>query len=474
MIPQKTGIPGLDEVLNGGLPKYTLTLLAGTSGTGKTLFGFQWLFNGVRQGENGVYISITEPLFMAVKNIESIGFYDRTAIEQGKLRLSDIGENLDYEKIDPQSLLRYIEKQVKETNAKRVVIDSITGILCAINDKEKITRFMFELKKLLGTLGCTTICLSKVTERDRYSVYGIEELVPDGVISLTSIIGENQMVRNMQIIKMRGMDFRSGAVIFEILPSGIHIYPKISVTRVSAATEYKNRLSVGINRFGDLCGGGIPPGAHNPDQREHGLRENHFRAAISAIGAREREMRDLCQPGRIRSPDKKNAAEHGWDTGKYEKAGSLIFISPSLLDTNTDKLLYQITDAVNSTGAERFVLDSVSSLESSVLNKAKVREFLIQLTDLLKSRGVTSMLTYLSEKPLFSATSEQLLGSGASSDLRMSSITDGIILLRFVERKQSVAKLLNVLKMRGSAHDKNIWEFKIGKNGIEIEQIFKR
>ncbi|MEK6959859.1 MAG: ATPase domain-containing protein [Nanoarchaeota archaeon] len=474
MIPQKTGIPGLDEVLNGGLPKYTLTLLAGTSGTGKTLFGFQWLFNGVRQGENGVYISITEPLFMAVKNIESIGFYDRTAIEQGKLRLSDIGENLDYEKIDPQSLLRYIEKQVKETNAKRVVIDSITGILCAINDKEKITRFMFELKKLLGTLGCTTICLSKVTERDRYSVYGIEELVPDGVISLTSIIGENQMVRNMQIIKMRGMDFRSGAVIFEILPSGIHIYPKISVTRVSAATEYKNRLSVGINRFGDLCGGGIPQGHTILISGNTGSGKTTFALQFLLSGLENGKCAIYVSLEESAVQIKKNAAEHGWDTGKYEKAGSLIFISPSLLDTNTDKLLYQITDAVNSTGAERFVLDSVSSLESSVLNKAKVREFLIQLTDLLKSRGVTSMLTYLSEKPLFSATSEQLLGSGASSDLRMSSITDGIILLRFVERKQSVAKLLNVLKMRGSAHDKNIWEFKIGKNGIEIEQIFKR
>ena len=175
LLQQTTGISGLDEILNGGLPKYTLTLLSGTSGTGKTLLAFQWLFHGVKQGENGIYISITESLFMLVRNIESMKFYDRKAIEQEKLRLYDLKEGLglNSEKIDSQSILRHIEKCVKENSAKRLVIDSITAVLCALNNPVKITQFMFELKKLLGTLGCTTILLSKVTEEHKYSVYGI-------------------------------------------------------------------------------------------------------------------------------------------------------------------------------------------------------------------------------------------------------------------------------------------------------------
>jgi len=243
---QKTGIPGLDETLNGGLPKYALILLAGTSGTGKTLLSFQWLFDGVKQGENGIYISITEPLSMAARNIESMKFYDRKAIEQEKLRLVDIGENIfDYEKIDSQSLLRYIAKQVKENNAKRLVIDSITGILCAINDRTKITQFMFELKKVLATLGCTTILISKVTEPNKYSVYDIEELVPDGVISLNAHFVENQIVRNLRVVKMRGISFKSGAVIFDITSSGALLYPKIPIDRSVAATKFENRLNTG-------------------------------------------------------------------------------------------------------------------------------------------------------------------------------------------------------------------------------------
>ena len=90
VLQQKTGISGLDIILNGGLPNHTLTLLSGTSGTGKTILSFQWLFDGVKQGENGIYISVTEPIFMAMRNIEAMEFYDRKAIEQKKLRVLDI------------------------------------------------------------------------------------------------------------------------------------------------------------------------------------------------------------------------------------------------------------------------------------------------------------------------------------------------------------------------------------------------
>ncbi|PIN81688.1 circadian clock protein KaiC, partial [Candidatus Woesearchaeota archaeon CG10_big_fil_rev_8_21_14_0_10_30_7] len=202
-LQQKTGISGFDEVLNGGIPKYSLILLSGTSGSGKTILSFQWLFNGAKQGENGLYISITEPLFMAVRNIESMKFYDRKIIEQEKIKLFDIKEDLDYEKIEPHSILSYIEQKVKETNAKRIVIDSITAILYALNDQSKIAHFLFELKKILATLGCTTILISKVTDATKYSSYSILELIPDGVFSLTNTVGENQIVKKLQVIKMR-------------------------------------------------------------------------------------------------------------------------------------------------------------------------------------------------------------------------------------------------------------------------------
>ncbi len=410
---------------------------------------------------------------MAVRNLESMEFYDRKAIEQENLRLFDLKEVLDYGKIDPHDILRYIEKQVKENNAKRLVIDSITAVLYALNDKAKITHFMFELKKVLATLGCTAILISKVTEQDKYSVYGVEELVPDGVISLSTLIGENQIIRTLQVIKMRGIDFRSGAVIFDINSSGILLYPKIPIDRRVATTEFKDRLTSGIEKFDGLCGGGFPQGHVILVAGNTGSGKSTWALQFLMAGLENGENGLFVVLEESQNQIKKTALSHGWDLEKYEKSGSLIFITAPLIDVNPDKFLYQIINVVNKIGVKRVAFDSVSSLETATLNKNKVREFLIQFSDFMKTKGATSMLTYLSEDT-FGAEFGQLLGSGPSSELRLSSITDAIILLRYVERKQSVAKLMTILKMRGSEHDKNIWEFEIGKEGIKIGQIFKK
>ncbi len=478
MIQQKTGIPGLDEVLNGGLPNHILTLLSGTSGTGKTIFSFQWLFDGVKQGENGVYISITEPLFTAVRNIESMEFYDRKIIEQEKIRLIDIKEGLGLNQgvVDPQSILRYVEKQVKENDAKRVVIDSITAVLYTINDKAKIRQFIFELKKILATLGCTTILTSEAPEVDKYSAYGVEEFVSDGIIILSNVIGENQILRNLRVIKMRGISFRTGTVIFDITSSGLLLYPKIPINRSVATTEFKNRLSSGIKELDALCDGGndgFPQGHIIMVAGNTGSGKTTFALHFLIEGLKKGESGIYVALEESSSQIRKTALAHGWDLEKYEKSGKLVFINPDLIDVNPDKLLYKIINAVNKMGAKRVIVDSVSSLESATMNKIKVREFLIQFSGFMKTKGITSLLTYLSEEA-FGAESGQLLGSGSSSELRLSSIVDGIILLRYVERGQSVAKLLNILKMRGAAHSKNIWQFEVEKDGVKIGQVFKK
>lgn len=118
------------------------------------------------------------------------------------------------------------------------------------------------------------------------------------------------------------------------------------------------------------------------------------------------------------------------------------------------------------------VIDSISSLETTITNKNDLREFFIQLTEFMKSKGITGIMTYLSENT-FGAELGQLLGKGPSNELRLSSVIDGIIILRYVERKQKVLKLMNILKMRGTKHDKRIWQFDIEKEGIKIDNTFK-
>jgi circadian clock protein KaiC len=159
-----TGIQAFDEILDGGFPKGAVVLLAGSSGSGKSIFSFQWLFEGIKKQENGVYISLTEPLFKIVENLEKMEYYNREAIEQEQLKIIDIRDQFRTSDYKSEAIIDFIEKIVKETNAKRLCIDSITAIAYHYNDKSKIRTFIFELGTILATLGCTTILTSEVAK----------------------------------------------------------------------------------------------------------------------------------------------------------------------------------------------------------------------------------------------------------------------------------------------------------------------
>jgi circadian clock protein KaiC len=270
---------------------------------------------------------------------------------------------------------------------------------------------------------------------------------------------------------MRGTGFRSGAITFDITPSGIIIYPKIPIDRNVATTDFKNRISTGIKELDSICGGGFPQGHMIMLSGNTGSGKTTFALQFLNSGLKNGEGAVYVVLEESASQLKKTALAHDWDLEEYEKSGKLVFINPSLIDIYPDKLLYEILDAVNKTSAKRAIIDSMSSLESTTIDKNKLREFSIQLTGLLKSRGVTGIMTYLSETS-FGAESGQLLGKGPSNELRLSSIIDGAIILRYVEREQGVMKLINILKMRGSAHDKKIWQFEIEKDGIKIGHVF--
>ncbi len=416
---------------------------------------------------------MTEAVFMALRNAETMTFFDRKVVEEEKLYLLDIRNVLKDDVFDQAKILKYIEQQVKEHNAKRLVIDSITAILYAIDDKAKIRQFIFQLSKVLSTLGCTTILTSEIPHEGGYSAYGVEEYISDGIISLTNKPGENKIIRKLQIIKMRGIGFRSGAIIFDITPEGLVLYPKIPINRKIASTEFNVRLKSGVPKFDNLVGGGFPQGHMIMITGNTGSGKSTFAMQFIHEGLEKGEPCLYVALEESSTQVKKTALSHGWDFEKYEKSGNLTFIDPDLIDLYPDKILSEILETVKKTKAKRIVIDSASSLESATMNKNNVREFLLQLTGICKSLGITCVMTYLTEE-IFGGTSNQLLGSGSSSELRLSSVVDGIILLRYVERAQTVKKLLNVLKMRGSQHDKNIWEFTVDKSGMNIGSKFKR
>ncbi len=477
-----TGIKGLDEVLQEGIPEGHVVLLEGSAGSGKTVLSMQWLFEGYKeQNSPGVYIAVTEAFTKAIQNISSMDFYSQDLLSSGDLHFTDLRsmedligfDNNGLEEIDRdeiEKLVGKIEKVVKDADAERLVIDSITALGYRIDDKELFRHFIFRLGTIMSSLNCTVFLTSEA--RNGSSPFNVEDFISDGIITLDHTPGEQSMVRFLNVKKMRGIDYRSGSVNFEISSEGISVYPKVPVPNKIAKTDFKTRKETGVKKLDEMIDGGYPRGHVILLTGNTGTGKSTFGMQFLFDGLENGEHSLFVNLEEPLKQVKKTAESHGWDLDSYVEEGLLEFLTPNLIDTYPDKFLYQVENIIEESNIERMVLDSVSSLTSSDMEKDELREVLLQLNSMLKKNGVTCIMTHLASG-IFSAGSEDLLGNTQASNLRLSSLTDGIILLRYVERENSVKKALNVLKMRGSKHSKEIREFEIKQDGIRIGNKFR-
>ncbi len=225
----ETGIKGLDEILMGGIPKGHCVLLAGSCGTGKTVMCHQFLFEGAKAGEPGVYISLVEPTDKILKNMASFTFCDQKLIDEGKVRIVDMTQDVRLRGIEfsnVEGLIGIIKGIIEDNGAKRVAIDSITALCENIGERSKIRDFILELGFQLMYLECTTIMISEIPPQTfKYSVWGIEEFIADGVILLSDFERKGDLIRSLQVIKMRGVAHSRNKQVMKIMDEGINLLP---------------------------------------------------------------------------------------------------------------------------------------------------------------------------------------------------------------------------------------------------------
>lgn len=207
----KTGIIGLDKILDGGIPIGDSILMAGSSGTGKSILSLEILFRGAKEfGDNGVYISFTEPRNKMIRNIKKFGFYDGDIIKRGSVRLLDSNVapklRLSPSLMNSKGLSILVYEVAQETGAERLVIDSITSLCQHLKDRSEIRKFLFRLGEKMMDMKCTTFLISETPPtKFQYSVFGVEEFISDGIIFLSEYEYENSLERTLQVIKMRGV-----------------------------------------------------------------------------------------------------------------------------------------------------------------------------------------------------------------------------------------------------------------------------
>jgi len=218
----ETGIPGMDELIGGGLTHNSLTLLTGTTGTGKTVMSSQFIFSGVKDyDEPGVYISFEEPVDNIKENCLMFG-WDFEPLERKERAVF-----VRYDPFHVEDIYELIETNIKKIDAKRVVIDSISALGLYVRDIPDIRRMVFNISLLLRKLGCTSILISEtLPAQNSLSRFGVEEFVTDNVIVLYYNRLGSQFSRALAVWKMRGSEHSNRIHPYNISNKGITVFSK--------------------------------------------------------------------------------------------------------------------------------------------------------------------------------------------------------------------------------------------------------
>ena len=240
----RTGIEGLDKILNGGIPVGNNVLLTGACGTGKTTLGAEFLSFGAQNGEPGLLLAVTEHSQKVLENMRSYEFFDQKLVDDRKLQFLDTQpmfeklalDKVEYAHSDVPLLINAILETVKQAGAKRLVIDSITGILLHLRTRELMRDFISKLCRRLSEAGCTTLLVSEIApDEKRYSSFGVEEAVADGIIVLGNVEQRGYLLRTLHVVKMRGTPHSRSRYVIDLTPYGIIIVPLLRSTTISPA-----------------------------------------------------------------------------------------------------------------------------------------------------------------------------------------------------------------------------------------------
>ncbi len=464
-----TGITGFDHVAQGGLPRGRTTLLSGTSGSAKTIIAGQFLVEGVRKfGEKGVFVTFEETPAEIRKNLASFG-WDVAAFEADKmLAFVDASpvfgaETLVSGSYDLGALIARIEHAVNSVGATRVAIDSIGPIFGQLPDAHVVRSELLRISHILKQLGVTTLMTAERTDDfGDIARYGVEEFVSDSVIVLRNTLEDEKRRRTLEILKFRGAGHGKGEYPFTIVPEvGVEVIPLSAIELTQSSSD--QRIPSGVEELDEMCGGGFFRDSVILVSGATGAGKTLMVTEFLEGGVQNGERCMLFAFEESRGQLFRNAIGWGVDLEGMEREGLLRVHAcyPEIM--GVEDHLVRMKSAMDEFGPQRVAVDSLSALER-VASLKGYREFVLGLTATMKEREIAGLCT---------STTPSLTGGTTITEAHISTITDTIILMRYVEMFGEIRRGLTVLKMRGSYHEKVIREFTIDGKGMHISKTFR-
>ena len=463
----RTMIEGFDDISHGGLPVGRSTLLSGTSGTGKTLFSIQFLYNGITQfNEPGVFVTFEETPNDIIKNACSFSWNLQRLIDEGKLFILDASPDPEGQQVagnfDLSALIERLQYAIRKYKAKRVSIDSITSLFQQYEAASVVRQEIFRLVARLKQIGVTTIITTERTEEyGPVARFGVEEFVSDNVAIVRNVLEGERRRRTIEILKLRGSTHMKGEYPFTMTNDGINIFPLGAMRLTQRSSNV--RVSSGVKTLDEMCGGGFFKDSIILATGATGTGKTLLVSKFLQTGCGKGDRTILFAYEESRAQLSRNASSWGIDFDDLERLGLLKIICAYPESAGLEDHLQIIKSEITEFKPSRIAIDSLSALSRGVSDNA-FRQFVIGVTGYAKQEEITGF---------FTNTTDQFTGSHSITDSHLSTITDTILMLQYVEIRGEMARAINVFKMRGSWHDKGIREYTINADGPEITDSFR-
>ena len=457
-----TGVPGLDEILGGGLPEYSFNILAGAPGCGKTTLAHQIMFACATEECPALYFTVLgEPAIKMLRYQQQFGFFDQDKLNKS-IRFVDLSQLVMDE--DLGTVLEAIVKEVEESNAKLVIVDSFRTVVrraqVGSSSETELQGFVQRLALHLTSWQATTFLIGEYVDSELRDnpVF----TVADGLIWLYQSVERNSIVRKMQIMKLRGQESVPGLHTFRITNDGLQSFPRtLGLSAPTNAAKGERRLSTGIPEFDALLGGGVPEGDSLLLTGPSGSGKSLLASQFVAEGLKEGEPGVIAIFEELPAAYIQRAAKLGMDLATPIEQGKLKIIYLRPLDLSVDETVHAVITAVREIGAKRVVLDSLVGFEMALAPdfRHEFRESLYRMIGALTRLGVTVVST---------VEVEENYTSMGLSNFAISFLAEDIVRLRYVSINGQLRKMMLVVKMRRSEHSIDMWEYQITERGIVI------
>ena len=459
-----TGIPGLDNVLGGGLTKDRLYLVEGDPGAGKTTLALQFLAEGAARGETVLYITLaeTEVELRAVAQTHGMsldGIFVQEVIPDESLL--DPGEQytvMDPSEVELGETNNMILRLVEKLNPSRVVLDSLSELQLLSGTPLRYRRHVLALKQYFSKRSCTALLLD-----DKTSLKGDQQVrsIAHCVISLQHTDSEYGAERRLvRILKYRGVAFRRGPHDYSIVTGGLVVYPRI-VAAESREIVRRSQLGSGLPKLDQLLGGGIEEGSSTLISGPPGTGKSsvaiQFVKAVTDRGQRaamflfEESFNTLLNRSEGISIDLRTPYEAGLLTVHQ--------IDPA--EMSPGEFTHAVCGAADQ-GAKVIVIDSLNGYMNAMPEAGFLATHLHEVLTYLGQRGVATFLV---------GVQQGIVGNTMSTGMDVSYMADNVLILRYFEAQGSVQKAISVFKKRGSVHETTLRHFDITRRGIVVGPV---